>query len=423
MHPIRRYLSIPRPVLLLLAAELLVSLVQGLLILIFNIFLRKELGYDDATIAAITSYRFLGVLALALPAGMMLKGRRLKPVILLGIAVVTASTWLMIAAGRAGNPGMLAMTSLTSGIGMMLIHVAATPFIIRETDDDTRTEALALGFGTWSLSLILCGLLVPWLASFGEIALGDFRWVLDEAGIIQLVTLVSLAALPLVLCIRERPPPVEKSRLFENPLRSYDWGRIIRATTPNLFIAVGAGLTIPFMNLFFNSVYGYDSEDFSRLGGVTGVLVLVGALLNPVVKRRFGYNVAIILSQTIAVFFLVLVGVSQILHPDIPGMVWLAAVAYCLRQPFMNMAQPITSELTMTYVGERNRELMSALGASIWSGSWFVSAKIFQWLRTLELEYYQIFFITAGLYVIGIALYRRLIRLHENALRASHAVA
>ena len=51
----------------------------------------------------------------------------------------------------------------------------------------------------------------------------------------------------------------------------------------------------------------------------------------------------------------------------------------------------MTSELTMNYVGKNNQELISALSSSLWSASWFISAKLFEWLRLLNFKYYEIF--------------------------------
>ena len=79
----------------------------------------------------------------------------------------------------------------------------------------------------------------------------------------------------------------------------------------------------------------------------------------------------------------------------------------------MNMSGPSTNELTMNYVGPKNQELISALNSSIWSAAWFVSAKIFQFLRGIDLEYYKIFLITAVLYAIGVALYGLIIREYQ----------
>ena len=68
----------------------------------------------------------------------------------------------------------------------------------------------------------------------------------------------------------------------------------------------------------------------------------------------------------------------------------------------------------MNYVGKKNQELISALSSSLWSASWFVSAKVFEWLRLLQFRYYEIFLITAALYVIGVILFGFLIREYET---------
>ena len=149
------------------------------------------------------------------------------------------------------------------------------------------------------------------------------------------------------------------------------------------------------------------------LGGAAGVLVITGSLANPAIRRRFGYRVAILLSQGLAVAFLIILALTEPLQ-SVPGMFWVAALCFLMRQPLMNMAGPISSELSMSYVGERNRELVAALYATIWSGSWFLSSRIFEVLRTHRLPYWQIFLITATLYATGVVLYAFLIRAYER---------
>jgi predicted MFS family arabinose efflux permease len=88
----------------------------------------------------------------------------------------------------------------------------------------------------------------------------------------------------------------------------------------------------------------------------------------------------------------------------------LAVICFIVRQPLMSMAGPATSELTMNYVGERNRELVSACNGAIWSGAWWLAARTFQLLRSHELPYWQVFLATAVLYLIGTLSYLLLIR-------------
>ena len=91
-----------------------------------------------------------------------------------------------------------------------------------------------------------------------------------------------------------------------------------------------------------------------------------------------------------------------------------AVVCYWIRTPLMNMAAPMTSELTMNYVGEKNQEMLSAVMAAIWSGSWFFSSQIFGYLKSFGLKYAYIFYITAILYSLGILMYYFLILDYES---------
>jgi hypothetical protein len=63
----------------------------------------------------------------------------------------------------------------------------------------------------------------------------------------------------------------------------------------------------------------------------------------------------------------------------------------------------------MKYVGKRNQEIVSALTAAIWSGSWFISSRIFAALREKGIDYVYVFLVTALLYGIGVVWYYFLI--------------
>ena len=407
---LRRFLDLPQEVKRLIVIELLLSLVNGTMMLIFNIYLRNQ-GYSDAKIAEFTSYRFVGVLILALPTGLMLRGRPLKPFLWASCVAVPVAAWFMVDAAEAKHDTLLIVSTVVSGIGMMLGQVAAMPFVLRATTEKNRTEAISLNFASWSVALFSTGLLVPLLQSFGTVDLSFATVTFDEPTVIRLIVIGSSLSLFLLLGLKEGPPPDEKPIQLMNA--DYDWGRIVVATIPNFFIAIGAGLTIPFISLFFNGVFGLESGQFSILGGCAGIPVLCGFLLNPYIKRRFGYGAAIVVSQSLSVVFLVLMALTELVQ-EVQGMLWVAAFCFLMRQPLMNMAAPIASDLAIAYVGHRNRELMSALGATVWSGSWFISAKIFQYLRQLDLTYWQIFLITAGLYVFATSLYARLIVIHNR---------
>jgi len=107
------------------------------------------------------------------------------------------------------------------------------------------------------------------------------------------------------------------------------------------------------------------------------------------------------------------------------GYTWalpLAFFCFVVRQPLMSLANPMTSELTMYYVGSQNRELTVAIISAIWSGSWFVSSYAFGLLRAMNLHYGTIFFVTAAFYTIGVATYVLLIKDFRRRERAGLVV-
>jgi fucose permease len=165
-----------------------------------------------------------------------------------------------------------------------------------------------------------------------------------------------------------------------------------------------------------------EADHFSLMNSMAFGLVVVGAFLAPELKRKFGYQVAITLVQSLAIILLFTLGTTE-WYKQLPVGVYVAVITFIIRQPLMSMAGPMTSELTLNYVGEKNREMISAINAAIWSGCWFASAKIFSMLREADIAYSNIIFITVGFYIIGVLWYYWLIKAHERkGAAATHAV-
>jgi len=165
--------------------------------------------------------------------------------------------------------------------------------------------------------------------------------------------------------------------------------------------------------LFFSHVHGMSPAVYSGYSTASSVLVLITGLMVPAVRRRFGWRGAIIGVQLTAVVLLAAMGFTELWR----SFAWaypLAVGLFIIRQPLMSMAGPATSELTMSYVGPRNHELMNACNGAIWSGAWWLAAIIFQHLRAAQVPYWQIFTTTAVFYAIATLAYLGLIRATEQ---------
>ncbi len=374
------------------------------------------MGFVDEQIGSFTSYRFLGVLFFAFPFGIYIKGKSLKPFFITSSIIIPLAAFLMIESVKWNNPLLIKISFLSWGLGLMLLQVCALPYIMRTTPKSVLTEAITLNFSMWSLAIIVTGVSIGILTRLQYFTLFGISFQWDEYHIILLFILIGMSAIILISRMHESKPrsiSAEFSRNFSSLLLDYDWFLIIKALVPTLLIAVGAGLTIPFINLFFYSVFDMDSAQFGILGSIASAMSFIALLLAPSLKRRYGYNISIILTQAIAIMFLIVLVLTE-LFSTVDGVIFIAIGSYILRQPLMHLSSPIASELTMKYVGDKNQELISAINSSIWSASWFISAKIFQYLRELNYPYYKIFIITAVMYSIGVLLFYFIIKEYKD---------
>ena len=390
-------------------------------ILILNIYLRKQ-GFSDPEIASFNSLRFVGALAFALPLGIYIRGRRLKPFFKIASLMVPLTSIMIIEAIHYSITPLIQLSFMLWGIGMMLMRVCSLPFIIRHTTNENSSEALSLSASTWSLSTMVSGLIISGLDWISKIKLSPELIIFDEYAILWTITLIGSLSFIFPQKMNEDGSINRENRPGIFSLhKTYDWSKIFKAISPLILISIGAGLTIPFVNLFFNSVFDFNSSDFSLLSSITAMLVFTFSLLVPTLRKKYGYWMTIVFVQTFAILCLVIMSLTEI-YASYPYAVTIAVTAYIFRQPLMHMAHPASNELMMNYVGKNNQELISALSSSLWSASWFISAKLFEWLRLLDFRYYEIFLITALLYVLGVILYVFLIKEYENMQKKSSVV-
>ena len=404
---LKSYQSLPKNIHLLFYLEFSVSLIHVAFILILNIFLRKK-GFSDPEIASLNSLRFISALIFAIPLGIYIRGKKLKPFFISSAVMVPLTSILIIQSIHFDINFLIKFSFLLWGLGIMLMRVCSLPFIIRNSNSNNSTEALSLIAATWSLSTIISGLIISGSSWINNLFFVDVNY-LDERKILLLITLIGMSGIYFSLKIDEKKPLFTEKSNFLDIHKNYDWKLIFKAISPLILISIGAGLTIPFVNLFFNSIFNLTSSQFSIMGSLTGILVFLFSLSVPSLRKKFGYWMTIVIVQSIAILCLVLMALTEI-YADYEIAIVIAISAYVLRQPLMHMAHPASNELMMNYVGEKNQELISALSSSLWSASWFFSAKIFEWLRLLNYNYYKIFLITALLYTIGVILFSILIK-------------
>jgi fucose permease len=397
------YSMLESHILNIIKAQFFIQIVGGAFFLILNIFLAKN-GFSDSEIAHFISFRFLAVMLLAFPLGFFIKGRALKPFLFLGNLGVPIIAILVVMAIKYKQEDILPFLFVSWGVSYTFFQVSVLPYIMRNTSKENQSHAIALSFATNSFGMILSGLLI---------FIFDNLTSLDNGQVLMLISLIGFFGLKHIFQINT-DDITNKSRIKLTKFSSdLDWLLISKAVIPTLIIAVGAGLTIPFINLFFFHNFYIEAADFALIGSCTSVLVAISSLFVPKIKSRFGYKKGITISQSIAVCALVILATTEF-FTDYWFAFPVALLCYLLRAPLMNMAAPMTSQLTMNYVGKDNQEMLSAIMAAIWSGSWYFSSQIFRFLIDLGFPYSYIFYITAAFYSIGIFSYYLLILSYQR---------
>lgn len=382
-------------------AEFFIQLVNATFMNILPLYMSRK-GFSDEQIALYITFRFIGVFLLAVPLGRFIKGKRMKP-------FFVASSWMVpifglctIASIHFNINWLIFVSLLLWGSSFTFMQIPVAPYILRNSPPEHHTSGIALSYSTWSFAGILSGVIIAILDAVNPV-------LFDEQFILILFSILGFGSVYFMskVKIHEKIHETESKEKTHSDSKT-DWKLIIQGLIPTLIIATGAGLTIPFISLFFDKVHHMDKGGFSVISSIAAVLVAWGAMMVPRIKENIGYKIAIPTTQSLAVISLVALATTQF-YSQYSIAVYIAIFCYLLRQPLMNMAGPMTSELVMNYVGEKNREITSALTAAIWSGSWVISGIMVKIMFGKGYEFVSIFLMTAALYAFGVLMYYFLI--------------
>lgn len=399
---IRDYKRLELPIKNAVAAEFFIQMVNATFMTILPLYMMEE-NFSNHEIALFITFRFLGVFMLAFPLGKFIKGRRLLPLFYLSNICVPLFGIAIILSIAAHNHFLIYTFLLLWGASFTFMQIPIFPYILRNAKKEHHTAAISLSYTTWSFGGIIFGIVTFFLDLIN-------RDLFNEKFILLMFSFAGFGGLIFLKRIKnfnEITQEADQPAMTKEKTRP-DWRVISRALWPTLIIATGAGLTIPFISMFFKDVHFMDKGPFSALSFIASLLVAYFALLVPKIKEKIGYKIAIPTTQSLAVISLVALATTQY-YNQYPIALLIASVCYVLRQPLMNMAGPMTSELVLNYVGKNNREITSALTSAIWSGSWVLGAIMVTIFFTYNLDYVHIFLTTALLYALGVVLYYLLI--------------
>ena len=368
--------------------------VMGVFRLIFNFYV-LSLGFDEAMLGnLITTSSFVALLA-ALPMGYLAdtlgrKGSLILSGVMLAGSILVMAVWQTESVFYAMN--------VVSGIAQSLAGVTMSPFLMENSDEKERTYLFSFGQGLQmtmaSVGNWIGGYLPTWMGQAqgasptSSLAYGDSIFIIGIGA--------GLAILPLLFL---RTPKLERSqRAIFAPFQYAAKQPLLltKLILPMLLTSIGAGLIMPFMNVFFRVVHEQPDPVIGTLFAWGSLAMGVGLLIAPPLAERTGKIQLVVISQALSIPFLILLGFSPIF--------WVGAATYYIRVALMNMSSPVYQTFIMEHVDPSARATVASLTSMAWNFGWAFSPTISGWLQ-VRYGFGPPFIGTIILYTISVVMY------------------
>jgi MFS family permease len=410
---------------LYLISNALSGVTLGIILVLYNLYL-TSLGYGPDFVGLLLFILSVGVGIAIFPAGFCVDRFGGKAILI----------WASVAIGICATgqilfrqPVPLLISSFLVGVASAFIYVVNAPFLTANSTPAERSHLFSLNIvvtlATTVLGELLGGVLPLWLRATSWLMAPLPPWLFwllasaQEPRSYQLALLLAgvIAApsfLPLFLLSDDRPAfpvstvstrdrvslPGQIQRTFAQwqhqlSLRTFLSHPIVILTTVQALIGLGAGLFIPYFNLYFVRYLGASSALFGVIDGGANALNAVLTLLAPLLAARIGKIHTITVTRLISLPLLLILSYSHFLP--------LIIVVYLLRQGSMDMSTGLFQVFSMEAVPRQHRGLAN----SVYQVANLAASALTTPLGGLVIAhvgYPPIFLVAAVLYFIAIGL-------------------
>ena len=366
----------------------------GVFRLLFNFYV-LSLGYDEALLGKLVTVNNFTGLLVALPSGYLADqlGRKFTLVsatLLDSLAVLAMVLW--------PDVGVLYAANVLFGMGQSLAAVTMGPFLMENSGEKERTYLFSFSSGLQMASASagswIGGYLPTWVAIWrGTTPTSSTAYA---GALFVIAVTITLSTLPLIFLRRLNLDRDERSVFAPLEYAANHPTKLGKLILPNLLISIGAGLIMPFMNVFFREVHSQPDPAIGTMFAWGSLAMGAGLLIAPPLADRLGKIKLVMITQGLSIPFLVLLGFS-------PWFI-ISAAAYYIRLTLVNMSTPVYQTFVMEQVETSARATVASLVSMSWNFGWAFSPMISGWLQ-VNYGFGPPFLGTIFLYSISIFLY------------------
>ena len=353
-----------RKIWLFLIASFSFGLGQAFTMLFLNFYLRA-LGLDEGVQGLINALPAFVSAFLSIPA--ILVTRRLNEINTMKLGSILSMGGLAMI-GLSNGPVLAISGSILQGVGSALVMVSSAPFMAGETHEENRVPLfslqMALTTSAGFLGNIIGGRIPELYGRFAGISADSLPAV--RSAILIAVFFMLAGTIPMFFIKSTKEVLAKDLKLtgfsVENKVLMF------KLVFPGILVGLGAGATIPYLNLFIEAKFNIDYAMMGSLFGWTSLATATTVLIQPWLVRRLGQIKAVVVVQLASLPFLFLLGYSPLF--------FLVVVAMFTRGALMNAAGPVFTALAMNLLPHRDRPVFSALNMMAWNIGWAIAATV-----------------------------------------------
>lgn len=370
--------------------------------LLFNLYL-KSINIGESRIGNLLSTATFTTAILILPAAYIIKRTDIKKFFIISPLLTIIGYFIAVQF----NTEILRYTGfILAGIGASFNSVLGGPFIMKISSDKTRTVLFSLSQATMLAAGITGNLLSGFLAGIikrtGVLENIAFKYAIFTHLFFALISIYFFSKINVGKLYNQN---FKDKITFNTSVKL-----LIFLILPPLTIGLGAGMTIPFLNLYFKTNFYLSSSTIGIIFAIAQFLTILGSLLSPIFAKKYGLINTIIATQLLSVPFLYILGFNSFFP--------LVLASFFLRNTLMNMASPLSNNFSLELVNREDRPLVSGLLSLAWLASWGLTANIGGHL--IEHYGYRIpFLFTIFCYVLSSLLYFLLLKPLEKNIKTS----
>ncbi|OFX30291.1 MAG: hypothetical protein A2Z07_01695 [Armatimonadetes bacterium RBG_16_67_12] len=376
--PFTRFRGFSRNARLLFATVTCVGLSMALNALFLNFYL-QALGLSQQIIGLANALPTATLMLAGLPVGKWIDRYGPRRGLLVGTALAAAAS-----AGIAVSSTPSAVLACTAVIGLASAFgfISIAPYQMANSTERERVALFsaqaALMTGTGFIGNLvggrLPGLFGSWLGAASD------SLVALRATMLAAAALWALAMLPMFTARDPAPvavatPPDHRANPAAGPRRRLvSRPRVVlKLLIPAFLISLGAGQTLPFLNIYISGRFGIGYASLGTLFAVGALGTTVATLAQPALAERYGRIRSVLIVQIVSIPFLVMLGFSPVFS--------LVAVALVVRVALMNMGNPVYQAFAQELMPPDEQATYSSLSTVVWSLAWSLGAAFSGWWR------------------------------------------